>query len=477
MSEPSLAPNELADLYEGLFTLLENLPEETHPGWRFAIESVLFGGEGLAEDARPYGAQQAERNEFHISDYRDEYGNGAHVTDFPAIEAERVTPADEPTLDDPIWLSVAPDTQTVLPLSVDDNEFSTAIALLAEFPAEPNADNSGVGQQQFLAANRIPGVDHSHGASEPSPASTPSSAGSSSIAPNELVELYDALRSIHDALPEKTHPVWEEALETMLYGGETLLSEQRSYGKQQAERNEFRIRDYRDAYGDGETVTTFSIIERVASDESKLSETVLSPKSGAPLPLSPAPNELKQALLLLEEFPALPEAEDGARSTEQMLDTGQLLEKAYLPDTRATASKPDASDRPSWGASQPVESDGMDSDTEQADPDHATADTTPDGPSTDEPTAPTTEEGSSEKSTVHAEHQSDDHIEKIELLSSGVSETSEPANRSESQKYDDPRAQRAHKKHSSETRLRLSTWVRRSTWFSERLTTHHVRGR
>jgi hypothetical protein len=166
MSDSSLPPNELADLYEGLFTVLEHLPEETHPGWRFAIESVLFGGEGLAENAHPYGLQQSERNEFHISAYRDEYGNGTHVTEFPTIEAERVTPADEPSLDGPARLPVSPESKTVLPLVVNDHQFSTAIALLAEFPAEPKADKPGEEQQQFLASDLVAGVDDRHTPSE-----------------------------------------------------------------------------------------------------------------------------------------------------------------------------------------------------------------------------------------------------------------------------------------------------------------------
>ena len=35
------APNELADLYDGLFIILEHLPEQTYPPWEFALESIF----------------------------------------------------------------------------------------------------------------------------------------------------------------------------------------------------------------------------------------------------------------------------------------------------------------------------------------------------------------------------------------------------------------------------------------------------
>lgn len=76
MSSTQIPPNELADLYESLYTMLEALPDNTHPAWELAIESVLFGGEALAPNATNYGEQQAERNSFKISEYRAQYGDG-----------------------------------------------------------------------------------------------------------------------------------------------------------------------------------------------------------------------------------------------------------------------------------------------------------------------------------------------------------------------------------------------------------------
>jgi hypothetical protein len=456
MSDSSLPPNELADLYEGLFTVLEHLPEETHPGWRFAIESVLFGGEGLAENAHPYGLQQSERNEFHISAYRDEYGNGTHVTEFPTIEAERVTPVDEPSLDGPARLPVSPESKTVLPLVVNDHQFSTAIALLAEFPAEPKADKSGEEQQQFLASDLVAGVDDRHTPSEPSSAPSQSSDKSSSIAPNELTELYEALRHIYDSLPEDTHPVWEEALETILYGGETLLPGQNSYGKQQAERNDFRMRDYRDTYGDGDGVTTFSIIKRVPHDNVGELDTVLvSPESGSLIPLSPAFDSLKEALLVLEEFPSLPEAEDGTRSTGRILDTDQLLKKADLPRTREGAPDPNESGGQSGASSaEPTEAASVDSeispDTDQTTTAHDKSETghSESGEQTVVNNETTFERSAADDGSEGNPSHGDASLEET-ILELGVGETAEAPDRSESrtsgsQKYDDPRAQRAH---------------------------------
>lgn len=411
MADQSPSPNELADLYDGLFTLLDQLPEQTHPGWRFAVETVLFGGEGLVEDALPYGAQQADRNEFAISTYRDEYGDGTYVTDFPAVEVKQLTPADNPTLDDPIELPLSPVTQTVLPLSVTDRGLSTAIALLAEFPAEPEADTPGAGQQTLLDPARFPAIDDERADEPRSSASTESPDDSSHIEPNELAELYEALRSLFESLPEETHPVWEEALETILYGGEALLPDRIPYGEQQAERNEFKMRDYRQVYGDGDLVTTFSIIGRTASHEPRGSDDVLlSPESGSPLPLSPAPDELRDALLLLEEMPSFPDAERGRRSTDPILDTDQLLENAYLPRTH-----------------EPDEPNLRDTN----------ADASP-----------------TEESTFSTGSESDvDALESDERKSfqSGVGESAPPTARSgsqssDSQTYEDPRAQQAHER-------------------------------
>ena len=433
-TETDIPPNELSDLYEAFFTLLEHLPEETHPGWVFAIESILFGGEGLAEDATCYGEQQRDRNEFKITTYRELYGDGTHVTDFPTIETELVSPTDEPYLNSPVHLPVAPLSGIVLPLFVDNDDFGQAISLLNEFPAEPDATEPGNGQQQLLNPHRFPGLDTDSKASK----QKSDSAGGpiddhDDIGPNELAEIYDGLLSMLHSFPEDVHPVWKEAIETMLSGGEYLLPKRIPYGEQQAKRNKFGIADYRTKFGDGERVTKFETVAYSSTLDGDRYRVVLhAAESKRPLPHSPAQDELEEALLLLDEFPAVPAADDNHRSNDSLLFISALLKKAGIQPTVSESESTHSSSSPFDSTNKATDAIGANS---QSDIDSI-------------------ESAQFDRDYTSNFDEKADESEPKTLFKKGVGESSEPLTSSipqnrdslESKKYEDPRAQRAHER-------------------------------
>lgn len=321
MSVGSIPPNELADYYDGLFTLLEMLSDDSHPGWVLAIESVLFGGEGLAPGVNPYGQQQSERNGFKISTYRAQYGDGNRTTDFQAIRTATIEVDAQGEHNSPVEIPVAPDSGTPLPVSVDSSNLTEALALLNELPREPGATQPGGSEGSLLNPYRFPGI------SGAAATSTDSGNDKSQLKPNELSELYDGLLGFLQSLPDTTHQVWREALETMLFGGEFLSPGQSPYGEQQSQRNSFAIQDYRTQFGNGERVTDWSFLP--AGDQT--ADTVVrSPHSGQPLPKNPRGEDLATALLLLDEFPAVPEAQHGERSDAPLLYLEGLFSEADL---------------------------------------------------------------------------------------------------------------------------------------------------
>lgn len=340
MTTETLRPNELADLYEAMFLVLENIPEESHPGWQFAVESVLFGGEGLTTDASSYGQQQSTRNDFKISEYRDEFGDGEHVTEFPAIQTAKPSQPDEKYLESGVELPVAPETKEVIPLFVDEDSYAEAISLLNEFPAEPEADERGSGVSQFLAPSKFPvlsgektdtkeTLEVGEGQESEQPASD-------RIPPNELADVYDGLYSIYKHLPDHVNPVWEEAIETALFGGEYLTPSADHYGKQQADTNNFGMPEYRDVYGNGERVTDFPTTEtgQLRPEDQHLTDTPLelplTPISRAVLPLNPNNEDLGEALALLAEFPAVPGEDSSEYDGSSIIYLDGLLKKAGI---------------------------------------------------------------------------------------------------------------------------------------------------
>lgn len=339
--------NELADIYEALFLVLDNIPDDSHPGWRFAVESALFGGEGLASSATSFGEQQSNRNDFRIRDYRDEFGDGERVTEFPTIRTSKPRQYDRKYIDKGVPLPVAPDTNEVLPLFVDEEGYSEAISLLDEFPAEPNAVQPGSGSSQLLAPAKFPIVEQELSESnESSEESTyPDNSGAPQISPDDLADVYDGLYTLFKHLPDDVHPIWEEAIETVLFGGEYLNSETVSYGEQQASSNDFKMSEYREVFGNGDRVTEFPTIEagHVRSQDQRIIDSEikipLSPDSGQALPLDPLQNELGEALGLLEEFPAIPNEKLSPSEKSSIIYLDGLLKMAGIEPRPESASE------------------------------------------------------------------------------------------------------------------------------------------
>ncbi|MFC6975894.1 hypothetical protein ACFQL1_16295 [Halomicroarcula sp. GCM10025709] len=267
MSDRALAPNELADLYDGLIVLIECLPEQTYPAWEFALESVLFGGDGLTEDAVSYGEQQAIRNEFKITTYREQYGDGNQVTEFPYIETKSPRPVDEELIPDNLELPVAPESNRVLPVKVDKDSFAGAIELTAEFPNEPQAQKPRNGTSHLLDPDRFPGVTQQSNTNlgkieSESQSSTPDDSSTDSVPqPNRLADLYAGFQQHLNYVPEEGHPLWRRVLESVVYGGDFLGEDAIPYGEQQSVRNDFGMPAYRTAYGNGNHVTEFPSVK------------------------------------------------------------------------------------------------------------------------------------------------------------------------------------------------------------------------
>lgn len=126
---------------------------------------------------------------------------------------------------------------------------------------------------------------------------------------NELIELYDCLSVLYNSLPPDTHPEWNAAVKSVLYGGELLADGASCYGKQQSERNRGTRVEYIQTHGNGERVTEFSAITvrepRPEDWQYVPSDVVLpvAPESGAVLPVMVSENNIDRAIALLAEFP------------------------------------------------------------------------------------------------------------------------------------------------------------------------------
>jgi len=444
MQEP-LSPNELADLYDALFAVLDNLPKETHPAWKMAVESVVFGGEGNAPGATNYGEQQAERNEFKITEYRDQYGDGERVTRFPTLEMEPPRDVDQQYVEDEVRLPVAPNSEEVLPLFVGDDDLADAISLLDEFPPEPSADAPGDDVSTLLEESKFPGVTIT--AQETSTGSQGDGAAkpTEGVTPNELADLYDGLRVVLNHLPADVHPVWADAIETMVFGGEALADGARPYGEQQAERNTFGMPDYRSEYGNGSCVTEFPTLstavpqnqEVLASSDVRVP---LTPESETPLPLNPPDEHLVDALSLLSEFPAEPSADDQREDTTPLIDTDQLIRhgNTELTQHSGSPSDHDSNSSSTEGSDQSASTSTSKSDsTSSGTGGEATADTSK-TPSHVESTSDLSSATSGSDSTILRQEGPGEGS-----VSQGVGES---VSEKEERKYEDPRAERAHRR-------------------------------
>jgi len=236
-------PNALADLYDGLFTIRKEFSDQTDPLWRLAIESLLFGGDGLAPDMTPYGEQQAEQNSFTMTDYRDRYGNSDRVTEFPAIETASLTVATLSASAAPpdIQVPVTPETGTLVPIRVAAEDRPAALSCLQEFPATPDGKRlAAAPNAKVLAPEAFPELGDSSGSDEQQRSQFSNSATSAStdttsdttLEPNELAELYDGCRRLLELIPDQSPAtaVWQTALEALLYDTDFLRGGICGYG-------------------------------------------------------------------------------------------------------------------------------------------------------------------------------------------------------------------------------------------------------
>ncbi len=149
------AGNELIELYDCLSILYASLPEETDAEWKLALQSVLYGGELLADGASCYGAQQNKRNRGTREEHIHQYGDGTRIAKFSAIKVAEPRPQDREYVPSGAVVPVAPASEEVLPVMVSASEVDHAISLLAEFPAEPAADRPGNGVDVLLDPDRV----------------------------------------------------------------------------------------------------------------------------------------------------------------------------------------------------------------------------------------------------------------------------------------------------------------------------------
>nr|WP_281361551.1 DUF5797 family protein [Natronomonas gomsonensis] len=158
---------------------------------------------------------------------------------------------------------------------------------------------------------------------------------SSSVAPNELAEYYELFRTFASLLErliesDQTayrasgdHPInqWRAEVNDIVFGsGPTEDSP--NYGEQQRSRNLHTMSEYREAFGNGETVTQYQSVqaEQLSGDDAAvlIEQQVIdpdehvflpvAPDSGIPLPLVvSSEEELDEASALLQEFPPEPD--------------------------------------------------------------------------------------------------------------------------------------------------------------------------
>lgn len=440
MSSTQIPPNELADLYESLYTMLEALPPDTHPAWELAIESVLFGGEGLAPNATNYGEQQAERNGFKISEYRAQYGDGNRVLDFPTLTTRRPTGHDQQYADEELQLPFAPESEIVLPLVVDSETLPDALSLLNEFPTAPAAETSGESAATLLNTNRFPILTSSSAdqSTDEKDDKEHSAAGEGGLPPNELADTYDGLYTVLEAIPDAAHPRWKAAVESALFGGEYLLPDANAYGEQQGERNGFGMSDYRTQYGDGDRVTDFPAIATAPSREEDTEyvdtdvQLPVAPESETVLPLAPTENTLPDAVALLTEFPSEPDADLKSERTVSLLDTDALLADINNTTPTDTTETPPPTQPRSTNATDPQQS------TPQSG--HST-DSDADAASTEENGSPSdanSEDPSTTELTVLRQEAAGESKVPLEHHDASVAP--------DSRKYEDSEAERAHRR-------------------------------
>jgi len=175
-TETQVEPNSLAEYYELFRTfasLLERLVESERTAyrvdgddpmnrWQAAVTDVVFG-DGLTEDSPNYGEQQGSRNPHKMAEYRQAFGDGEMVTEYQLAQPERLEGENAAVLieqeviepDEQIFLPVAPQSGVPLPIAVSsDEELDEALALLQEFPEEPEPASSEQSESQSTETDK-----------------------------------------------------------------------------------------------------------------------------------------------------------------------------------------------------------------------------------------------------------------------------------------------------------------------------------
>lgn len=156
------------------------------------------------------------------------------------------------------------------------------------------------------------------------------------LAPNLLAEYYELFRTFAGVVErliesEQTayrvdddHPMneWQSELEAVVFGS-GLDEDSPSYGQQQGSQNPHTMAEYREAFGDGDTVTEYQVaqtsrldgedfdvlVEQGVIESTEQIHLPIAPQSEVPLPIAVASeDELQTAIALLREFPSNPAA-------------------------------------------------------------------------------------------------------------------------------------------------------------------------
>jgi hypothetical protein len=238
-------------------------------------------------------------------------------------------------------------------------------------------------------------------------------------------------------MPADAHPIWADAVESVVFGGKYLHADADSYAAQQGDRNGFTMGAYREDYGDGEHVRAFPAIPtaQIPDDDAQHVETdielPLAPGSGTMLPLDPSLDALPEAINLLAEFSSTPAADIDRQGFDLILDLDTLradIEAAISEQTPDTTETDRSSDKTT---------DSGESTTPAEQPDGSTS-APPDTTATD---APASENSDTTAST-------DSKVLRDETVgeSGAPLDSGEPLDTDQSRKYDDADAERAHRR-------------------------------
>ncbi len=160
-SSDEITPCALTEYYESLRsvrTFLKRLyPIVTSEDYEdpivryYTILNSVINNQFLDEDVSAgYGPQHADRISHKVGEYRDVYGNGEWITEYQTITTapppESLKNQLQTALTDQalhVARPVAPTTKTPLPIVVEsESELQEALAILAEFPAEPSSETA-----------------------------------------------------------------------------------------------------------------------------------------------------------------------------------------------------------------------------------------------------------------------------------------------------------------------------------------------